>query len=209
MTSWARQTGVMSQRRIRGLAAAGLMVAALAGCGTAATAATARTGAGAAQATPEVGCASVNQATTVTVQRHVPAHIPINAGTRTVKQHHPALVRALFRDFCAAVSHPQSGHHYFCPIDFGISYTGTFYDGQRVLAAFGYDTGGCPRVTVIAAGKTKAVLLLGSAAAAAPHLKADLAAVLGVPESQVSGPPGSQSIGPGQQGPVTASGAAA
>ena len=209
MTSRARQTGMMSHRRIRGLAAAGLIFAALAGCGTAATAA----GAGAAQATPtaapEVGCASVNQATTVTVQRHVPAHIPINAGTRTVKQHHPALVRALFRDFCAAVSHPQSGHHYFCPIDFGISYTGTFYDGQGVLAAFGYDTGGCPRVTVIAAGKTKAVLLLGSAAAAAPHLKADLAAVLGVPESQVSGPPGSQNTGPGQHGPATASGPAA
>ncbi len=176
----ARQIG---PRRIRVLAAAGLLSAALAGCGGAATAAT-LAGAGGRTATPEVGCASVHQATTVTVQRHVLVREPGNAGTRTVKQNHAALVRALFRDLCAAVSHPQSGH-YFCPADFGISYTGTFYDGHRVLAAFSYEVSGCPRVTVVAAGKTSSVLLLGSAAAAAPHLKADLAAVLGVPQSQV------------------------
>jgi len=40
-------------------------------------------------------------------------------------------------------------------------------------------------VSLTAAGKTRATILLGQAAAAAPHLKADLAAVLGVPEPQV------------------------
>jgi len=190
MTARARRTGMVNQRRIPGLVIAGLLCAALAGCGTAVAATAPAQGAGdpLAKATaPQVGCASVNQATTVTVTRHMLFAEPgSNAGTRTVTQRKAALVRALFGDFCAVVSHPEPRQPlHACPADFGLSYTGTFYDRQRVLATFAYDVTGCPQVTVTAAGKSRGTLLLGTAAAAAPHLKADLAAVLGVPQSQV------------------------
>jgi len=178
-----------NQRRIRGLATAGLLCAALAGCGAAAAATAAGAGAGAeAQPTvaPEVGCASVNKATKVVVHRHELFRQPLSISVPTVTQRNVTLVRALFGDMCAAVNHPviRSPLH-MCPADFGISYSGTFYGGHRVLATFVYEASGCARVSVSAAGTTKATLLLGSAAAAAPHLEADLAAVLGVRESQV------------------------
>jgi hypothetical protein len=199
MTARARRTGMMNQRRIRGLATAGLMCAALAGCGTA-MATTTPSGAGARTVAPEVGCHSVNQATSVTVLRLLLVSEPINSRTRMVKQRNARLVRALFGDFCAAVSHPPIRQPIpFCPIDLGTSYTGTFYDGQRVLATFLYHVSGCPRVSITAAGKTKSVLLLGSAAAAAPHLKADMAAVLGVSVKQVYGAE-TQTIAPVRQG---------
>ena len=106
-------------------------------------------------------------------------------------------MRALFGDFCAAIAHadvPQPPID--CPADFGISYTGTFYDGQRTLATFVYGLGGCPRLQLTASGQTRGTFLIGKAAAAAPHLKADMAAVLGLPESQVYGSPGSQTLSP-------------
>jgi hypothetical protein len=187
ITARARRTGMMNQRRMRGLAAAGLMCVALAGCGTA-MATTAPPEAGAQTAAPEVGCASVNQATSVTVVRVLLVAEPLNSHARVVKQRNARLVRALFGDFCAAVRHPQSGPSiHFCPIDLGTSYTGTFYDGHRVLATFLYHVSGCPRVSITAAGKTKSALVLGSAAAAAPHLRADMAAVLGESVQQVYG----------------------
>ena len=202
MTFWARPIGMMKQHRIRALGAAGLLCAALAGCGTAAaTAAAAPAAPGAPPGPPEVGCASVDQATTVTVRRTLLVVEPINGGQRTITQRNATLVRALFRDFCAAVNHPYAEHALLsCPINFGTYYTGTFRDGQRVLATFTYGISGCPRISVTAAGKTHGTLLLGRAAAAAPHLKADFAAVLGQTQAQVYGPPGSQSIGPGKQG---------
>jgi hypothetical protein len=200
MTAQARRTGMMNQRRIRGLATAGLLCAAVAGCGTAA-ATTTPAGAGAPPAAPTVGCASVNRATSVTVQRHLLVAAPVNGRLGTVTQRHAKLVRALFGDFCAAVNHPEIRLPvHYCPADFGTSFTGTFYDGQQVLATFAYDVGGCPWLSVTAAGKTKATRLLGTAAAAAPHLKADLAAVLGVPVSQVYGSPGSPTTGSVQPG---------
>ncbi len=184
MTARARRTGMIKQRRIRALATGALLCAVLAGCGAAAAATAPAQGAGdppAKAMAPEVGCAGINQAASVTVQRHM-----INEVSRTFTQRKATLVRALFSDLCAVVSHPEIRQPmHACPIDFGLSYTGTFYDGQRVLATFVYDVTGCPRVSLTAAGKTRATLLLGTAAAAAPHLKADLAAVLGVPESQV------------------------
>ena len=180
---------ITKRNRARGLAAAGLLCAALAGCGTAATAPAQGADDPLATAmTPPVGCASVHQATTVTVTRHMLGAEPVNAGRRTVTQRKASLVRALFGDLCAAVAHPEIRQPaYMCPADFGISYTGTFYDRQRVLATFVYEVSGCPRIAVTAAGKTRGTLLLGTAAAAAPHLKADMAAVLGEPESQVYG----------------------
>jgi hypothetical protein len=193
MTSWARPRGRTSQHRIRGLAAAGLLCAALAGCGTAVASTTPAAappapGAGRApQATaPVAGCAGVNQATSVTIVRHLLVKEPVTGGTRTYTQRHARLVRALFGDFCAALAHAVSLHPAIaCPIDFGTSYTGTFYARDRVLATFVYGATGCQRIALTAAGRTRATLLIGAAAAAAPHLKADLAAVLGVPESQV------------------------
>jgi len=174
-----------------GLLCAGLLCAGLAGCGTAL----------ATEATSQVGCASVSQATSATVTRHLLVREPVNNGARTYTQRRATKVRALFGDFCAALAHadvPQAPID--CPADFGTSYTGTFYDGQRTLATFVYVVGGCPRLQLTASGHTRGTFLIGKAAAAAPHLKADMAAVLGLPQSQVYGPPGSQILGPGKLG---------
>jgi len=210
----------MNRSRIRGLGAAGLLCAGvlctgLAGCGTAvassspattppATTPPASAAGGAAlatAATSQAGCASVSQATSATVTRHLLVREPVNSGTRTYSQRHATKVRALFGDFCAAIAHadmPQPPID--CPADFGVSYTGTFYDGQRTLATFVYNVGGCARLQLTASGKTRGTFLMGKAAAAAPHLKADMAAVLGLSESQVYGAPGSQTLAPGKQG---------
>jgi hypothetical protein len=181
----------MSPRRIRGLAAAGLLCAALAACGTAAAAATPaapapRAGGAPLAAAAVPGCASVNQATSVTVVRHLLLKEPVSSGPRTYIQRHAALVRALFGDFCAAIAHAVTLQPaIMCPANFGTSYTGTFYAGERVLATFIYVPTGCQHLTLTATGRTRGTWLIGAAAAAAPHLRADLAAVLGVPKSQV------------------------
>jgi hypothetical protein len=213
MTSVLRPRGMTNQSRIRGLAAAGLLCALLAGCGTAvatstadstpaATTPSASGGGGAAQATTaatETGCAGVSQATSAVVVRHLLVAEPVNGGGRLYTQRHASLVRALFGDFCAALDHPdvpQTPLH--CPIDIGTSYTGTFYAGQRVLATFVYVPTGCQRLSLSVSGKTKGTFMIGTASAAAPHLKHDLAAVLGVPESQVYGQAGSATVGSGK-----------
>jgi hypothetical protein len=194
IASGARPTGMTNQGRVRGLVAAGLLCAALAGCGTAvastspATAPQAPRGGGAPLAAPhQTGCAGENQATSVIIRRALQVTEPVNGGTRTVTQRHATLVRRLFRDICAAVAtagRPQPG--FACAAaESGFSYAGTFYDRQRVLATFSYDTTGCPRLSLTASGKTRVTLLIGRAAAAAPHFRADLAAVLGLPQSQV------------------------
>ena len=218
MRSGLRPRGMTNQSRIRGLATAGLLCAALAGCGTTvATSGPTSTspastppvpGAGGAPlstaAAPETGCAGVNQATSAIVVRRLLVPEPANGGTRTYTQRRAPLVRALFGDFCAAIAHayaPKTILH--CPADFGTTYTGTFYDGQRVLATFSYAPTGCQRLYLTASGKTRGTFLIGTAAAAAPHLKADMAAVLGLPESQAygsPGSPGSRAVGPGEQG---------
>ena len=118
---------------------------------------------------------------------------------RTYTQRHATLVRALFGDFCAAITHADVHQVIRCPVDFGVSYVGTFHDGQRVLATFTYSVSGCPRVALTAAGKTRGTLLIGKAAAAAPHLKADFAAVLELPESRVYGS-ASQTLAPVRPG---------
>ncbi|HEY6294863.1 MAG TPA: hypothetical protein VIX15_04300 [Streptosporangiaceae bacterium] len=203
--SWIRGLGPT------GLLCAGLLCTGLAGCGTAVASSPSAastspattphaTGAGGAAlataATPQVGCTGVSQATSVTVTRHLLVREPVNGGARVYTQRHATKVRALFGDFCAAIAHADVPPPPIdCPADFGTSYTGTFYDGQRVLATFVYVPAGCQRVTLTAAGKTRGTFLIGKAAAAAPHLKADMAAVLGLPESQVYGAP-SQTLSP-------------
>jgi hypothetical protein len=147
------------------------------------------------------GCGDVAEATSVTIVRHLLVARPIDGGMRTYTQHNARLVRALLGDFCAAIAHANAPPIVIdCPADFGISYTGTFYDGPRALATFVYNVTGCQRIALTASGQTRGTLLIGRAAAAAPHLKADMAAVLGLPESAVYGAPGLPPLGPAKQG---------
>jgi hypothetical protein len=181
MTPGMRPNGMMCQRQVRELLVAGVLCATLAGCGSVvasnqpgdlATAVPA--------AAPQVGCAGVNQATEATIRRVMRLVEPANGGSFTVTQRKAALVRALFSDVCNAVTHPDTATGLVhCPIELGIDYSGTFYDGARVLATFTYAASGCQRVSITAAGKTRGTMVYGRAAAAAPHLESDLQAALG------------------------------
>jgi hypothetical protein len=209
-----RQSSMMSPRQVRGTVLAVLLCSALAGCGSVAASAPAGAGAassasatsaaqaassaptspGTASSAPAAaaaatGCASVNQATSVTVHRVLHLVEPTRAAALAKTQHNATLVRALFGQFCAALSHPSSAKGIVrCPADFGISYLGTFYDGQRTLAKFTYGVTGCQMVSLTTGGKTKSTMVLGAAAAAAPKLRADMAAVLGVPSLAIAQP---------------------
>jgi hypothetical protein len=131
----------------------------------------------------------VNQATSVTVHRVIHLVEPTRAGALSKTQHNATLVRALFSQFCAAVSHAAAANGTVgCPADFGISYTGTFYDGSRTLAKFVYGLSGCETVSLTAGGKTRTTMVIGAASAAAPKLRPDLAAVLGVPRLAIAQP---------------------
>jgi hypothetical protein len=216
MTRALRQSTMMSPRQVRGTVLAVLLCSALAGCGSVAASAPAGAGAtssasatSAAQdassappssgasssssATPAAaasatGCASVDQATSVTVHRVLHLVEPTRAGALSKTQHNATLVRALFRQLCAAVSHPAKGATLHCPANFGISYLGTFYDGSRTLAKFDYGASGCQLVSLTVGGKTRTTMVVGTASAAAPKLQADLAAVLGVPRLAIAQP---------------------
>jgi hypothetical protein len=212
-----RQIVMMNQRSVRGfcgfggLAGAGLLVTglvvALAGCGSvvasdgaAAPAAPAAPVAPAASTTDlaaasAVGCASVNQATSVSLRRQVHLMVPVgkNFPVNAIYRD-KAKVRALFGQMCAAVTHPAPIQVMHCPADLGTEYLGTFYDGKRILATFTYTSTGCQRISVTAAGKTQVTMVYGRAAAAAPHLAADLAALIGQDPS-VEHPQGS--VNPG------------
>ena len=192
-----RQNGMMYRRQVRGIVVAGALGAALAGCGTqVATIDPAAPAASTSPVAPAVGCASVSQATKVLVSRATHLVEPMNGSPHRVTQRNTKLVRALFTDLCAAVTHPDTAKGVlYCPADFGVSYVGTFYDGSRTLASFVYGASGCPSVSLTVTTKTKTTLLLGNAERAAPHLDADLAAVLGVPKSQLAAP--TQQINPG------------
>jgi hypothetical protein len=196
MTRRVRQTRMIDQRALRGipglrrqprllgllgLLGAGL-VAALAGCGSVVASAPAAAPAATTTASgpASVGCASVNQATTVSIRRM--SHLMAPAGkypVSTSTYDEASRVQALFGQMCAAVTHPAPPQVMHCPADFGTEYLGTFYDGSRTLATFTYAASGCARVSVTAAGQTKATMVYGRAAAAAPHLVTDLDVILG------------------------------
>lgn len=197
MTRWVRQSGMMSPRQVRGIVIAGLLGTAVAGCGTVtATTPASEQAAASASAAPTVGCASVSQATVVSVHRTLHVIEPARVGPLTETQRTPAMVRALFGDFCKLLAHPyQSNRPIACPAAFGIDYVGTFYAGRRELATFVYGASGCQTVQVTAAGKSKSTMVAGTTAAAAPHLETDMAAVLGIPPSEVSVPV--QKVNPG------------
>ena len=216
-TRGMRQSTMMSPRHVRGTVLAVLLCSALAGCGSVAASAPAGAGAtssagtsaaqaassaaassaaaspGAASSAPAAaaatGCASVNQATSVTVHRVLHLVEPTRGNALAKTQHNVTLVRALFGQLCAALSHPSSAKGVVrCPADFGISYLGTFYDGHRTLAKFVYGVTGCQVVSLTTGGKTKSTMVLGAAATAAPKLRADMAAVLGVPSLAIAQP---------------------
>ena len=218
MTRALRQSTMMSPRQVRGTVLAVLLCSALAGCGS--VTASAPAGAGATSSAPgtsaaqaassaaassgasssssstpaaaasATGCAGVDQATSVTVHRVLHLVEPTRAGALSKTQHNATLVRALFRQLCAAVSHPATakGATLHCPANFGISYLGTFYDGSRTLAKFDYGASGCQLVSLTVGGKTRTTMVVGTASAAAPKLRADLAAVLGVPRLAIAQP---------------------
>jgi hypothetical protein len=217
MTRALRQSTMMSPRQVRGTVLAVLLCSALAGCGSvvasapagagatssasatsaaqAASSAPASSGSSSSSATPAAaasatGCAGVDQATSVTVHRILHLVEPTRAGALSKTQHNATLVRALFRQLCAAVSHPATakGVTLHCPGDFGISYLGTFYDGSQTLAKFDYGASGCQLVSLTVGGKTRTTMVVGTASAAAPKLRADLAAVLGVPRLAIAQP---------------------
>ena len=206
MARRVRQTRMMDQRPLRGRAGflgilgilgAGLLFAAVSGCGSvvASDSASAR-GGGTATAAPQVGCASVNQATAVSIRHLLHLMVPVDTkpqASTTYRQ--AAQVRALFGQLCAAVTHPAPNRLMHCPADIGTEYLGTFYDGSRVLATFTYAASGCERVSVTAAGKTLSTMVYGRAAAAAPHLATDLAAIVGAPKPGPMQPQGG--INPG------------
>jgi hypothetical protein len=206
MARGVRQSSMMSPRQVRGTVLAALLCSALAGCGSVTASSVAAGGASSAAATSSaassaasssaaspaaaaVGCASVNQATSVTVHRTMHLVEPTRAGALSTTQTDPAKVRALFGQFCDAVSHPDTAKGtVYCPADFGISYSGTFYDAGQALAKFVYGASGCQTVSLTAGGKTQSTMVFGTASAAAPKLRADMAAVLGVPVSMLAQP---------------------
>jgi hypothetical protein len=189
MARRVRQNRMMDQRPPRGRAGflgilgAGLLVAAVSGCGSV-VASDSASAPGAAAATttaaPQVGCASVNQATAVSIRHLLRLMAPVDTkphASSTYRQ--AAQVRALFGQLCAAVTHPAPNRLMHCPADIGTEFLGTFYDGSRVLAGFTYAASGCERVSVTAAGKTLSTMVYGPAAAAAPHLATDLDVIVG------------------------------
>jgi len=132
----------------------------------------------------------VDQATSVTVHRVLHLVEPTRGTALSKTQHNATLVRALFRQLCAAVSHPSAakGAMLHCPADFGIIYLGTFYGGGRTLAKFSYGVSGCETVSLTSDGKTRTTMVIGAASTAAPKLRPDLAAVLGVPRLAIAQP---------------------
>src|SRR5580704_13026791 len=191
MARRVRRIRMMDRRPLRGRAGflgilgilgAGLLFAAVSGCGSVVASGPAAAAA-TTTAAPEVGCASVNQATAVSIRRLLRLMAPVDTKPQASSTYRQAAqVRALFGQLCAAVTHPAPNRLMHCPVGIGTEFLGTFYDGSRVLATFAYFASGCERVSVSAAGKTLSTMVYGRAAAAAPHLATDLDAIVGTPK---------------------------
>ena len=184
--------------------AVGVLTAAIAGCGAVPAANTANTAntAGttgtsginnASAGSTATGCSSVSLATKVTVIRAMHLIEPQRAQALKQTRTDAAKVQALFRDFCQAIAHKDTGTPVLhCPDQIGLSYGGAFFDGGRLLADYMYGASGCQQITVTGPhAKPQTVLVWGTAAAAVPHLETDMAAVLGLPVSEVYQPFGS------------------
>ena len=230
LLSEVRPIRMMSPRQVRGTVLAVLLCSALAGCGSvvasapaagsgsssaassagatssgsasAAAAGSASPASSAAAVAAAAGCSDVSQATSVSVHRVLHLVEPTRLGSLSKTQHDTTLVRALYSQLCAAITHPAKIKGTLrCPANMGISYAGTFYDGSRPLATFVYGASGCQTASLSASGKTKTTIMVGSAAAAAPKLQADLAKALGLP-SLVTAQPKPGTGTPRNGGPV-------
>ena len=182
---------MIDKRQIRGFVVAGMITAAVAGCGTTVVAAGSSgntTGNTTTTSGSATGCSSVTLATKVTVIRSTHLVEPERAQALEKTQTDPAKVQALFRQFCQAIAHKDTKTAILnCPDEIGIAYGGAFFDGSRLLADYTYGASGCQRVTVTAPGaKPQSVVVWGTAAAAAPNLVSDMGQVLGVPKSEVA-----------------------
>ena len=125
----------------------------------------------------------------MTVHRTMHLVEPTRVGALSKTVRNAALVRALFGQFCNALAHAAAAKGTVrCPADFGVSYSGTFYDGSQPLAKFVYGASGCQTVSLTADGKTQSAMVFGAASAAAPKLRDDMAAVLGEPASMLAQP---------------------
>lgn len=143
----------------------------------------------AAAAAAAAGCSDVSKATSVSVHRVLHLVEPTRGSALSKTQHDTTLVRALYSQLCAAITHPAKIKGALrCPANLGISYIGTFYDGSRPLATFVYGASGCQTVSITAGGKTRTALVFGAASAAAPKLRTDMAAVLEVPTLAIAQP---------------------
>jgi len=179
-------------RQIRGFVVAGVLSAAVAGCGTVVAATGSSTtgnnaGTTTSSGSTATGCSSTTLATKVTVIRAQHLVQPQRAAALEKTQTDPAKVQALFHQFCQAIAHKEVKTAILnCPDEVGLSYSGAFYDGSRLLADYVYGASGCQRVTVTAPGaKAQTVVIWGTAATAAPQLESDMGQVLGVPMSKV------------------------
>jgi hypothetical protein len=198
MATVPRPIHMMYTRHIRGLVAAGLLTAAVAGCGTTVAGANTSSGSTGKSGTTDssstaVGCATASLATKVTFLRTMHLVEPTRLGALNQTQTDPRLVRALFGDFCNAVAHPSGSSGVMeCPMDIGLSYSGTFYVGDRVVAKYTYNVSGCQQVILIAGGKTQSVIVAGATAKAVPSLEPDMAKALGKSVPQTFDPLGSK-----------------
>ena len=204
-TGHTRPIGMMCSSAIRGLFAAAALTAILAGCGTTVASSGANSGAGSssgsgsgagsaastASTTAAAGCANVNDATKVTAVRAMHLVEPARFASILVTQTNPGIVRALFRDFCQVIAHRDASSPVSCPMAIGLSYGGMFYAGNRPVARYTYAASGCEIVTLTPAGagaKSQSAMVMGTAAAAAPNLHADMARARGMAQAQVFHP---------------------
>jgi hypothetical protein len=207
----SRTRPIRMKHSVRGLIAAAALSVVLAGCGTtvagsgassgsgsgvssgASSGASPRTSSSAITTSTTAGaCASADEATKVTALRAMHLVEPARISSLEATQTNPGIVRALFRDFCQVIGHKDTASGTVtCPNDIGLSYSGTFYAGTRPVATYTYAASGCEMVTVTGAGKSaraQSAMVIGTAAAAAPHLHADMARALGMAEAQVFHP---------------------
>ncbi len=102
----------------------------------------------------------------------------------SVTQHHAAVVRRLYFEMCVIVGHPYHvppGSTLSCPDDFGLSYRGVFYAGEKTLAVFSYAASGCEALSLSVGPAQVSTLIYSKVALAAQlSLDADLATALGI-----------------------------
>lgn len=170
---------------LRVIAAFALVAAGISGCGAA------RAQADGPAAGDWAGCQQAALPSAVQVSRSVALPLPGHRGYLSVTQRRAPVVRTLFHDMCVIVGHPAPLPGIVnCPADYGLTYSGVFYAGNRKLATFSYRASGCQYLSLTAGSQHASTMIIGRAAAAEPaSFDADFAAVLGFPVGIVHLPP--------------------